>query len=78
MFNVLQDDLGNVKIVAQGGGSETDGEVIVEWDANVDAALVRGTVDTDRTALALRRSDGTRVYIYVDTGTTVLCSTTHP
>jgi hypothetical protein len=78
MFNVHQDDEGNVKIIAQGGSSETEGEVIVEFEDGVDAALVRGTADTARTALAIRRSDGTRVYIYVDTGTTVVCSATHP
>ena len=78
MFNVLQDDQGNAKIIAQGGGSETDGEVLVEWDSNVDAALVRGKAEPSRTAIALRRTDGTRVYIYVDTGTTVVCSATHP
>jgi len=83
MFNLLQKDNGNATFTAQGGGSETDGEFGVEFtqtDAGVaiEAGFCRGTTDTDRTALYLKRSDGTRVYIYVDTGTTVVCSATHP
>lgn len=74
----LQTDLGHMMFQASGGGSETLGEVQFEWAPGVTAALVRGTADTDRTALAICRSDGTVVYIYVDTGTTVVCSATHP
>jgi hypothetical protein len=67
---------------------ETDGDVVVkldtaatvtfEWASGVDAQLIRGATDTDRTAIALRRSDGTRVYLYVDTGTTLVVSATAP
>jgi len=62
-------------VVVKLGSTQT---VTFEWASGVDAQLIRGTTDTDRTAIALRRSDGTRVYIYVDTGTTVLCSTSAP
>lgn len=68
--------------------SELDGDTLVQvgatntvtfqWASGVDAQLVRGGTDTDRTAVALRRSDGTRVYLYVDTGTTLVVSTTAP
>lgn len=54
------------------------GTVTFEWASGVDAQLVRGTTDTDRTALAIRRSDGTRIYLYVDTGTTLVVSATAP
>lgn len=67
---------------------ETDGDVVYkldtaatvtfQWASGVDAQLVRGTTDTDRTAIALRRSDGARVYLYVDTGTTLVVSATAP
>lgn len=73
-----QVDDGTERKTASGGNSEF-AEVVTEWDAGtVDAALGRGVTDTDRTYLRLRRSDGTSVYIYVDTGTTVSCSTTQP
>ncbi len=52
--------------------------VTFRWANNVDAQLIRGETDTDRTAIALRRSDGTRVYLYVDTGTTLVVSATAP
>ena len=67
---------------------QTDGDVVYrldtaatvtfQWANGVDAQLVRGATDTDRTAIALRRSDGTRVYLYVDTGTTLVVSATAP
>lgn len=67
---------------------ETDGDVTVrmdaaatvtfQWASGVDAQLIRGATDTDRTAIALRRSDGTRIYLYVDTGTTLVVTTTAP
>ena len=67
---------------------ETDGDVVVrldptatvtfQWANGVDAQLIRGTTDTDRTAIALRRSDGTRVFLFVDTGTTLTVSATAP
>jgi len=72
-----QADDGSEVVRAQGGGSETADRVTV-FVENVDVTLGRGTTDTDRTFIALRRSDGTKVYIYVDTGTTVVCSATHP
>ena len=61
--------------VVKVGSTQT---VTFEWASGVDAQLVRGTTDTDRTAVALRRSDGTKVYLYVDTGTTLVVSTTAP
>lgn len=70
-----QDDDGSETYLAQGGGSEFAARKI-EWDTNVDAEIRRGTTSTARTGLKLRRTDGTAVYISVDTGTTVVCSTT--
>lgn len=58
--------------------SKDTGNVTVEWETGVDAALIRGVTDTDRTAVRLRRSDGTAVYLYVDTGTTLVVSATAP
>lgn len=82
MFSLRQDDLGNAKFVANGGGSETDGEFGAIFDesgaTNVEAGFARGTADTDRTAVYIKRSDGVRVYLYVDTGTTLVVSATHP
>lgn len=73
-----QVDDGTERKTASGGNSEFV-EVLTEWDpGTVDAALGRGVVDTDRTYLRLRRSDGTSVYLYVDTGTTLVVSTTQP
>lgn len=54
------------------------GTVTFQWATGVDAQLIRGVTDADRTCLSLRRSDGTRVYLYVDTGTTLVVSTTAP
>lgn len=72
-------DTGEEKNLASGGASELQ-ERITEWDLNVDSALGRGTgvVGANLSYLQLRRTDGTKVYIYVDTGTTVVCSTTRP
>lgn len=82
MFNLLQKDDGSAKFTAQGGGSESQelGVVFEELDTgvSVDAAFGRGTTDTDRTYVRLKRSDGTSVYLYVDTGTTLTVSTTAP
>jgi hypothetical protein len=74
-----QIDDGTEKVLASGGNSEFS-ERITEWDLNVDASLGRGTgvVGTDLSYVQLRRTDGTKVYIYVDTGTTVVCSATRP
>lgn len=82
MFNLLQKDDGSAKFTAQGGGSES-AELGVEFEAldsgvSVEAAFVRGASDTDRTGIKLKRSDGTAVYLYVDTGTTLTVSTTAP
>jgi hypothetical protein len=83
MFVLKQKDDGSAVFEANGGGSETDGEFGVVFDSTsagveIAAALGRGVTDTDRTYIRLKRSDGTSVYIYVDTGTTVVCSTTKP
>lgn len=74
-----QPDDGTNKMLASGGGSELS-ENITEWALNVDAALGRGTgvVGANLSYLQLRRTDGTKVYVYVDTGTTVVCSATRP
>lgn len=82
MFNLLQKDDGSAKFTAQGGGSE-NAEIGVEFETGddgvaVDAAFGRGATDTDRTYVRLKRSDGTSVYLYVDTGTTLTVSTTAP
>lgn len=82
MFTLRQDDLGNAKFVASGGGSETDGEFGAIFDEStgnpVEAGFGRGTADADRSFVFLKRSDGVRVYLYVDTGTTLTVSATHP
>ncbi len=67
------DNSGNVKLQLKNAE-----KVTVEWASGVDAEIIRGATDTDRTAIALRRSDGTKVYLYVDTGTTLVVSTTAP
>ena len=55
------------------------GSVTFQWAVGVDAQLVRGSgANASRTAIALRRTDGTRVYLSVDTGTTLVVSTTAP
>lgn len=77
MWVKQQLDDGSIKHTASGGNSE-NAPVLFEFAENVDCGFIRGVTDTDRTAVKLRRSDGTAVYIYVDTGTTVLCSTTAP
>lgn len=74
--------------MALGGYVATDGKtryflgtgdtVVFQWAPNVDVELIRGVADTDRTAIALRRSDGTKVFLFVDTGTTLTVSTTAP
>lgn len=71
-----QSDTGD-QVFEAGSGSENS-ENIWSFAPTVEAAIGRGAVDTDRTYLRLMRSDGTNVYIYVDTGTTVLCSTAKP
>lgn len=71
-------DTGDEKFIANEASSFAGSERITEWDSGIDAAMGRGVVDADRTYVRLRRSDGTSVYIYVDTGTTVVCSTTQP
>lgn len=65
----------NGNTIVEVGATQT---VTFQWAPNVDAQLVRGVVDTDRTAIALRRSDGTRVFLFVDTGTTLVVSATAP
>ena len=77
MFNKVQDDEGNVKFIADGGGSE-EAEFVIEFADGVEAAVGRGETDEDRTYVRLKRSDGTDVYLYVDTGTTLTVSTTKP
>lgn len=73
-------DTGDEKILANEASAFAGVERITEWDKNVDSALGRGvgTVGTANTYLSLRRTDGTKMYIYVDTGTTVVCSATQP
>lgn len=75
-FAVKQNTDGTTEIVAAPDSAAKS--VKVTFATNVDAEIGRGATDADRTYIALRRSDGTKVYIYVDTGTTVLCSATKP
>lgn len=73
-----QIDTGDQEFVGDDGNGETTSESVFRFAPTVTAAFGRGATDTDRTYVRLGRSDGTSVYIYVDTGTTVLCSTTKP
>lgn len=77
MWARKQNDTGDQVFEASGGGSE-NAESIWSFAPTVDAAIGRGATNTNRSYLRLNRSDGVSVYIYVDTGTTVLCSTTRP
>ena len=78
-FNIVQQSDGGTLIKAdEGSGSATTGYVKVQFAPLVFAEIGRGTTDTDRTYIALTRSDGTKMYLYVDTGTTLTVSTTHP
>lgn len=45
--------------------------------SGVDAEIGRGTTDTDVTYIALRATDGTKIYIYTD-GISLILSTTAP
>lgn len=71
-------DTGDQQYLGDDGNGESTSENIWRFAPTVDAAIGRGATDTDRTYLRLNRTDGTSVYIYVDTGTTVVCSTTKP
>ena len=73
-----QEDTGNE--FNEGYSSPQSGgvEVVWGWSPTVEAALGMGVANTARSYLRLTRTDGTFVYIYVDTGTTVVCSTTQP
>ncbi len=81
MFIMKQEDDGNVVFEASEGSE--DCEFLARFsttDAGLtaDAGFGRATGDTDKTYLKLRRNDGTPVYIYVDSGTTVTASGTKP
>lgn len=83
MFALRQVDDGSAKFIAQGGGSETDGNFGVIFDESgalpIEAGFGRGTgANISRTFAFLTRTDGTRVYLSVDTGTTLVVSATHP
>lgn len=73
-------DTGAEKFIANEASQFSGIERVTEWALNVDAAMGRGvgTVGANLTYVQLRRTDGTKVYIYVDTGTTVVCSATQP
>lgn len=71
-------DTGDQNTLANEASNIAGTENIVTWDTGVDAALGKGVANAARTYLRLRRTDGTNVYIYVDTGTTVVCSTSQP
>jgi hypothetical protein len=58
----------------QTGGVET----VWGWSPTVEAALGMGVTTPALTYLRLTRGDGTFVYIYVSSGTTVTCSTSQP
>lgn len=76
-FNRIQDDEGNQIFVADGGNSE-NAENITEFEEGVDAAFGRGETSTGRTYIRLRRTDGTNVYLSVNTGTTLTVSSSKP
>lgn len=76
-FTRTQADNGDQVYVADGGNSDV-AENLTEFAPGVDAGFGRGATDTDRTYVKLCRSDGTPVYLYVDTGTTLTVSTTKP
>lgn len=78
MWVQRQLDDGSAQQQASGGGSDI-APWLLEWAENIDAGFTRGSgANVSRTVLKLRRTDGTAVYISVDTGTTVVCSTTAP
>jgi hypothetical protein len=54
------------------------GVVIFRWAPGVDAYLVRGTTDLDRTAIALRSPNGTLKYLLIADDNTVTASATAP
>lgn len=76
MFAVQQNADGTAKILATGGGSNLK-SVSVEFAPGVEVIVGRGTVDTDRTYIAMRNSSGVLYYIYVDT-TTLVTTTVAP
>ena len=76
-FYKQQDEDGNQVFLADGGGSE-EAETIVEFADGVTAAIGRGSTDTDITYIRLNRADGSDIYLYVSSGTTITASTTKP
>lgn len=62
-WNVIQPSDGTVKLVPQGGGSETK-EVIIEFAPGVFVGVGRGVTDTDITYLAMKNADGELCYVY--------------
>lgn len=85
MWARKQESDGSEYFVASGGNSENSERGSI-WDfgnANnpngaFEASMGRGVTSTSRTYVKLCRTDGTPVYISVDTGTTVVCSTAQP
>lgn len=77
MWVMQQIDNGDTQFTADGGASE-NAEVIFQFAPGVTAGFGRGATDLDRTYLFIRRSDGTKMFLFVDTGTTLSVSTTKP
>jgi hypothetical protein len=79
-----QDDSGN-QILEATEDSKVGTEVLHRWDTtnagiDIEAGFGRGVQAANvlRTYIKLKRTDGTTVYVSVDTGTTVVASTTRP
>jgi len=80
VFNLVQRS-GHAKFEGS-GQSAVDGEFGVLFDktdagVEIEAGFCRAEDDRNRTAVFLKRSDGNRVYIYVDTGTSITSSLTN-
>lgn len=75
-------DTGAEEYRAQGNSSES-AERVVRWDytaANlpIELAMGRGVTNTAISYIRFTRTDGTFIYMYIDTGTTVVTSATQP
>lgn len=81
MFIQKNEDTGNTIFEAAQGSEDCEfGARFSTTDAGVaaEAAFGRATGDTDKTYVRLKRNDGTDVYLYVDSGTTLTVSATKP
>ncbi|MCP4650315.1 MAG: hypothetical protein GY853_09600 [PVC group bacterium] len=60
------------------GTTSPDEKLEIEWSANVDVEIGRGTTDTDVTFLTLRSPNGTKYYITVTDGGALSVSGSKP